>query len=59
MSSSTKFSKCMQAHKGVENCGICLVDMAKVNEVVLPFGHRKREGGRGPVRNLSPPPPST
>lgn len=32
VSSSTKFSKYMQAQKGVENWGICLGDMVKVNE---------------------------
>lgn len=59
VSSSTKFSKHMQAHKGVENWGICLGDMAKVNELVLPFSGGKRKGGRGLARHLNPPPPPT
>lgn len=55
VSFAAKFSEHMQAHKGVENWGICLADMAKVNEVLLPFGRREEGRGRqrwsgGPVR---------
>lgn len=67
VSSSTKFSKRMQAHKGVENWGICLGDMAKVNELVFAlqlfqlfsffFSHRTKKEGGGLALNL--PPPST
>ena len=45
VSSSTKFGKRMQAHKGVENWGICLGDMAKVNELVLPLQRLQEQMG--------------
>ena len=59
VSSSTKFSKRMQAHKGVENWGICLGDMAKVNELVLPFSCREKEESWGLLRHQNPASTST